>query len=49
MIDYAIVIIVLALMLFIIVRGIKRAKKGETSCSSGCGGCSSAGNCHKVE
>jgi hypothetical protein len=46
MIDYMIGIGIAAIVLFIIVRGIKKSKSGENSCSS-CGSCPSAQSCNK--
>lgn len=48
MIDYIIGIGVAALVIGIIIRQIKRHKKGESiGCGCGCNSCPSADSCHK--
>lgn len=38
--------IVLGAMLLVIVKQVKKAKKGEGGCGCGCSGCSSSSVCH---
>lgn len=38
--------IIFGLMALIIVKQVKKAKSGESSCGCGCSGCSSAKTCH---
>jgi len=47
MIDYIIGISVVAILLFIIIKGIMKAKRGETSGCSSCSSCPSSQACSK--
>lgn len=40
-------VLLVAIVSGIIVKMIRDKKRGRTSCSCGCGGCSMAGSCHK--
>jgi hypothetical protein len=41
--------IIFGFMAFVIVKQIKKAKNGESSCGCGCSGCSSVSACHGGE
>lgn len=40
--------LVIGSMVFVVVKKIKSAKKGESTCGCGCSGCSSAKACHGI-
>lgn len=45
--TFIIALIIAAIVVGIIVNEIKKKKRGETSCSCGCGNCAFKDNCHK--
>ncbi len=44
-----VLIIISAICIAIITKGIVNKKRGKTSCSCGCGGCAMADICHKKQ
>lgn len=49
LVDYVVIVSIGVIMAIIMVRSIKRVKKGEVGCSCGCSGCASAKMCHGEE
>ena len=45
--TFIIALIIAAIVIGIIVNEIKKTKRGESSCSCGCGGCAFKDTCHK--
>lgn len=43
----AVLLVVLAVVGFILYRGIKNRKSGKTTCGNGCAGCPYSGRCHE--
>lgn len=46
LVDYVVIVSIGVIMATIIIRSIKKVKKGEVGCSCGCSGCASAKMCH---
>ena len=41
--------LVIGIMIYVALKKIKSARKGESSCGCGCSGCSSAKSCHGIK
>lgn len=41
--------VIFGIMALVIVKQIKKAKSGESSCGCGCSGCSSVSSCHGTQ